>query len=239
MSAPSGIVPHVPSLAIKLLDRRLYSFSDVDRLLLLTAGTARRWIDGYERRGQHYDPVLRPESTSDERVTWGELVECRLLAEYRNERVPLQNLRPAVVRLRDLFGRYPLARSRPYVDVEGRELVMRVQQEVGLDAGLSIVVVRNDQLLLSDEAARFERLVEFRDDVITGLTPTDVSPSVRLDPERAYGQPSVRSVRTEILAEDYRAGATTADLARLYELSLEQVEDALRYELIAHDRTAA
>jgi hypothetical protein len=46
-----------------------------------------------------------------------------------------------VLRLREEFGPYPLARVRPLLDVSGRELIRRVQHEVGLDRELSLVVV--------------------------------------------------------------------------------------------------
>jgi hypothetical protein len=46
-----------------LLDRAIYSFADVDRLVGLRPGTAKRWIDGYTRADVTYSPVLRPETS--------------------------------------------------------------------------------------------------------------------------------------------------------------------------------
>lgn len=37
---------------INLLDRRLYTFAQVDDLLSLSPSTAQRWIDGYSRQGK-------------------------------------------------------------------------------------------------------------------------------------------------------------------------------------------
>jgi hypothetical protein len=42
----------------------------------------------------------------------------------------MHRLRPALVRLREEFGEYPLAHARPFLDVEGRKLVRHVQREV-------------------------------------------------------------------------------------------------------------
>ena len=53
-----------------------------------------------------------------------------------------------------------------------------------------------------------------------------------MDPSRAFGQPAIRNVRTDSLAEDYRAGTSAEELAGLYDLSVKQVDEALRYELI-------
>ena len=85
-------------MTVSLLDRRVYGLPDVDRLLTLPPGTARRWIDGYDRGGVHYPPVVRAERTRDEEVAWGEFVETRLLAEFRARGASMHRLRPAVVR---------------------------------------------------------------------------------------------------------------------------------------------
>jgi len=58
-------------VVVDLLSREMYSFSQVDRILALRAGTARRWIDGYLRQGRTYQPVVRVEPTGSEAVTWG------------------------------------------------------------------------------------------------------------------------------------------------------------------------
>ncbi|MFT4265283.1 MAG: DUF433 domain-containing protein [Nocardioides sp.] len=226
-------------MVASLLDRAIYSYGDVDRLVGLRSGTARRWLDGYERQGRFYDPVLRPEPTGSDSVTWGEMVEARLLAEFRDRRVTVQRMRPAIVKLREEFGRYPLAHARPFLDVEGRELVQVVQQAVGLDQGLRLVVVRDGQYLLTEAAQRFSAAVEYADNVADLLRPDLRTPDVVMDPRRAFGQPAVRNVRTDSLAEDYRAGASREDLADLYELTAEQVDAAIRFELIAGAERAA
>lgn len=57
-----------------------------------------------QRAGKTYPPVIRPERTGEEIVTWGEFIEARLLAEYRDEGV--QKLRE------ELNTRYPLASAK-------------------------------------------------------------------------------------------------------------------------------
>src|SRR5665647_429273 len=216
-----------------LLDRAIYSYSDVDRLNGLTPGTGRRWLEGYRRAGDFYEPVLRLEPTGGDSVTWGEMVEARLLAEFRGQQVSLQRLRPAVVRLREEFGQYPLAHARPLLEVEGRELVRRVQDEVSLDRQLQFVVVRNDQLMLDLRAQRFSDAVTYEDGVAVAFCPARRTPMVLMDPRRSFGQPSVRGVRTDVLAEDFRAGESLESLASLYDLELGQVDQAIRYEMIS------
>jgi uncharacterized protein (DUF433 family) len=226
-------------MASSLLDRAIYSYADVDRLVGVRTGTARRWLEGYERAGRFYYPVLRPEPTGGDAVTWGEMVEARLLAGFRSRDVPVLRLRPAIVQLRKEFGRYPLAHARPFLDVEGRELVRYVQDQVGLERKLQLVVVRNDQLVLADTAEQFRSAVEYDGDIAGRLKPDPRTPDVVMDPRRAFGQPAIRNVRTESLAEDFRAGTSRDELADLYDLTTEQVDEAIRFELIAGSERAA
>lgn len=129
--------------AINFLERPLYGLGQMDRILGLRGGTARRWIEGYQRGGKRYPPVIRQEATGDEIATWGEFVETRLLSEYRDAGVPLIRMRPAIDRLRDeLQTPYPLASARTWLGIRGRELVLKVQAAVGLERQLALVVVR-------------------------------------------------------------------------------------------------
>ncbi|MGH3547791.1 MAG: hypothetical protein ACRDQU_06680 [Pseudonocardiaceae bacterium] len=52
-----------------MLARPVYGYAEIDRLLRLTPGTAKRWIDGYERTGRVYEPVVRQERTGSPWVT--------------------------------------------------------------------------------------------------------------------------------------------------------------------------
>lgn len=229
----------IEPMITSLLDRAIYSYADVDRLVGLRSGTAHRWMEGYAREGKFYEPVLREERTGSDVVTWGEMVEARLLAEFRSRRVPVQRMRPAIVRLREDFGRYPLAHARPFLDVQGRELVRVVQEEVGLERDLQLVVVRSGQLILANPTQRFFAAVAYADGVASHMKAHAMVPEVTMDPRRAFGQPAIRNVRTDVLAESIRAGSSYEELADLYDLSPDLVQAAIRYELIASAEPAA
>ena len=55
---------------------------------------------------------------------------------------------------------------------------------------------------------------------------------VVIDPLRSFGEPVVRGVRTEIIAELVRAGDSPDMIADLYELPRASVDAAVRYELL-------
>lgn len=54
---------------------------------------------------------------------------------------------------------------------------------------------------------------------------------VTLDPLHQYGRPVVRAVPTDVVAEQFRAGESIETIADLFELTVDQVEQALRFEL--------
>lgn len=224
---------------VSLLDRPVYGMSQVDHVLGLSPGTARRWIDGYTRGVKAYPPVVREASTGVESVTWGEFLETRLLAEYRDAGVALIRMRPAVERLRqELQTVYPLASSRFWIEPNGRELVRRVQDEVSLDQRLSLVIVRSGQGLIdwSDEAQDFDLSAEWTQAAngqeIRRIRPAVEISEVHLDPLVSFGEPTVRGVRTEIIAELIRAGESPDGIAETYELPRSTVDAAVRYELM-------
>ena len=61
----------------------------------------------------------------------------------------------------------------------------------------------------------------------------DAPRMVIIDPEIRFGRPTVRGVPTDVLAERWRAGDHTAELAEDYGLNLDDVDEALRYESIS------
>ncbi len=219
---------------IDLLARPVYGMAQVDWNLRLPPGTARRWIDGYTRGGKKYPPIVRLQSTGDEIVTWGEFTETRHLSEYRRDGISMAKMRPAVERLRDLFNtQYPLAAARPWLQEQGRELVLSMQEEVGLEKHLLLVVVRNNQLALSLQTRQFIDSVDFgRSQYVERMHPLPELDQVWFDPRRQFGEPVVRSVPTSIIAEQARAGDHLDTIADLYELTGEEVWQAIRYELL-------
>jgi uncharacterized protein (DUF433 family) len=221
---------------VTYLERPVYEFSQVDSLLGLGSGTSRRWIDGYERRGKSYPPVVRETSTGAELVTWGEFVEVRLLAGYRDSGVPMLRMRPVVEGLRQHLGvRYPLATARPYLD-ESRELVYDLQEEAQLEDSMRLVVeAGSGHLVFSTQMRTVERSTDFGPDVTASsvalrITPLGPSRAVVLDPDYKSGTPVVRSVPTDILAELVRVGEPIEWVAQQYELRVEQVLDAVEFE---------
>ena len=215
---------------LDLLGRRLYGMRDADRLLRVSPGTVRRWLEG-GRIGQ--PPLIRPEPTGEGLVTWGEFVEARLLCEYRQRGVPMFRMRPAIQKLREIFdSRHPLAQARPFLDIEGRDLVMQAQEETGLDPKLWFVVRTGQLILPSPAVSRFDRCVERDDSIVRRIHMTD---HVVLDPEYSAGALTIkgRRLRVDAIASAVAAGETPEDVADMCDISTTAVHEALSYADIA------
>lgn len=220
------------SSAPSILERPVYGTGEAARLLGLRTDRTRAWLDGYERAGTSYSPVIRPERTGDEVVTWGEFVELGYLREYRRKDVPLQRLRPVIEELRRVLGTpYPLATAKPYVF--DKELVLDVQERAGVPSSIAIVIRSGQEVMMTPETNRFFKKVEFDPGASASalrIRPAGAASPVVIDPLVRFGQPAVAGIATERLWELFDAGERLDTIADGYDLDLEQVRAAVSYE---------
>ena len=216
---------------VSILEREMYTEAEAARLLRVAQSTLHYWLDGGERRGKSYRPVIRTEPRGRGPVTWAEFVEAGLLREYRRaHRVPMAELRTFIDLLREQFGvPYPLADRRPFVS--GQQLVYDAQTAAGLDAAHCLVAVANDQLMLTPAAQSFVDRVEWEGDVVVGWRPdADPGSPVRVLPDVRFGRPSIKGISTESIWEQADVGEETEHIASIFGLDVPDVHWALAYE---------
>jgi uncharacterized protein (DUF433 family) len=225
----------LPVVTPSVLDREMFSEAEASRLLRVPQSTLHWWLDGGTYRNRSYRPVIRLEPTSGRSVTWAEFVEAGLLREYRRTHgVALSELRIVIDRLRDEYGTpYPLAHHRPFIG-PGRELLLEVQRDAGLDPDLCLVAVANDQLLLTPVAEAFVQRVEWAEDIPVSWRPHDDPQSpVRMAPDVRFGRPAIKGISTEALWEHVESGEDLAEVAEAFDLDIDDVRWALAYETSA------
>jgi uncharacterized protein (DUF433 family) len=226
-------------MPLTVLEREMYTEAAAARLLGVAQSTLNYWLEGGERRGRTYRPVIRAEPRgSRAAVTWGEFVEAGLLREYRRRSVPMLELRTFIDMIRDEYGvPYPLADQRPYVG--GKRLLVEAQAEAGLKADFALIAAVGSQLVLTPTAQAFYERVTWEDDAAAAWRPHDdrLSP-VRMNPRIRFGLPAVGGIRTEILREHSDAGETDEDIAEEFDLPVDSVRWALAYEVSARTRAA-
>lgn len=218
---------------MSVLERPVYGVTEAAGYLGLRSDRVRAWLDGYDRAGVTYPPVVRHGHSGSDIVTWGEFVELGYLREYRRKGVSLQKLRPVIDALRHQFETpYPLATARPFV--MGKELVLELQEQYDLPAAIAIVVRSGQTVALTPEARRFFQKVEFdataSEGIALRLRPAGLTSPVVIDPLVRFGRPSVSSVAIERLWELHDAGESIEEIANGYDLTTESVRAAIAYE---------
>jgi uncharacterized protein (DUF433 family)/DNA-binding transcriptional MerR regulator len=208
----------------------MYSLAEAARLLNVPQSTLTYWLEGGERRGKIYKPVIRTEPSGSRSVTWAEFVESGLLRAYRNHSVPMAELRRFIELLREEFGvPYPLAHRRPFIS--GRNLVYEAQIEAGLQADYWVVATGGEQYLLTGPGQLFLERVEWEGDLATGWRPDDHPESpIRIQPDVRFGKPAIRGISTEVLWEYSDDDADVEEIAEEFGLSVPDVRWALGYE---------
>lgn len=215
-----------------VLDREVYSEAEAARLLRVPQSTLNYWLEGGERRGKTYQPVIRAEARGGRApVTWAEFIEAGLLRSYRRDLgVRMTELRTFIDLLRNRFDvPYPLADRRPFV--HDRRLLFEAQESADLDPELWLVADVRGQYLLLPPSAEFVRRVTWEHDVAAGWHPHDDPASpVRLSPQMRFGKPAIGGISTEVVWEHSEAGEDDEEIAEIFGLSASDVRWALSYE---------
>jgi uncharacterized protein (DUF433 family) len=217
--------------SLSVLEREMFAEAEAARLLKVAQGTLHYWLDGGERRGKTYRPILRTEPTNARTVTWAEFVEAGLLRQYRRDlNVPMAELRAFIELLRESYGvPYPLADRRPYV--LGRALVLQAQDDAGLAPEFCLVAQVRGQLILTGPSERFLERVTWDGDVAAAWRPHDDPASpVRVAPDVRFGEPAIKGISTEVLWEHDAAGEDVHEIADAFGLTEAEVRWALSYE---------
>ncbi len=231
------------AVVMTVLERELYDVPLAAEILGVPRTTLHYWLEGGDRRGRTYAPVLRPAATGSHAVTWGEFVEARYLREYRRSLgATMQNLRAFIEHLRDeLAVPYPLASARPWVG-PGRHLFISAQEKAGLPPELwACVEPQSGVMLLLPPAESFLERVEFdpaENGAVVRLRPSGPDSAVVIDPEVRFGSPVVGGIPTETIAEQVDAGDSVESVARDFGLDLATAIDALRFERVDRGRAA-
>ena len=93
-----------------------------------------------------------------------------------------------------------------------------------------------DQTQLLKQILLHQSRVEQKDGIPIRLFPfsrdpaTEAPRTIVIDPEIRFGRPTVKGAPTDVLVERWRAGDRCIELAEDYGLTVDEVEEALRYE---------
>jgi uncharacterized protein (DUF433 family) len=215
-----------------------YGITEAARYLGLPVATLRSWTMG--RRYPTADgvrtwqPLIRLPDKKGRELSFMNLVEASALATIRRRhKIRMPAVRKAIDYLnRGLNSSHPLAER---LETDGLDLfIQKYGQLINLSQlgqlGIKECLQAHLQRVEHDPQGLAVRLFPWtRGDQLE-------SPKIiAIDPLISFGKPTLlgTGIRTEVLASRLRAGDTLAELRDDYGLAEEQVEEAIRYELLA------
>lgn len=219
--------------------RPLFTPADAERIVGAPASTTRRWLEGYayEHKGKQRTkgPRLGPSATRIDGVllmSFLDLVEVRMARVLRRQRVSWPHIDLAAAFFRDAWhNQHPFALQRFRSD--GRAVFVELGRGIG---DSSLLQLGTDQFVFDAliEQSLFD-ILDFREDGMPWrLWPRGRDAGVVVDPARSFGRPILdeQGVPVRVIAAAYAANDNQIDrVARWFDLPVEAVEAAIRYEV--------
>lgn len=206
-----------------------YYPADVARYLRLPVSTVRSWVGGRKYSwGKEFKPVITPDDPAGKRLSFTNLVELHVLSVMRGHNVAMPNVRKMIETMQQSFGvERPLAETDFRVSGNGELYAEYLGQLMDANCQLMFETVRLYVDRIEREKGLLARLYPFG-----GEPSLDAPRAVVCDPLRRFGRPHIagRGVETSILADLFKAGDDVHAIAEAYELRLDLVREALRFE---------
>jgi uncharacterized protein (DUF433 family) len=221
-----------------LLGRGLYSLPEAEWLSGVPRGRIRRWMQGYSYRYKGESRRTTPAIASDLPdlgvglvVAFADLLEVRFLDAFLKYGVGWRAIRIAAQRAKEMLGRHHPFSSRIF-KTDGRTIMAELVGEFGDRHLLDLV---RDQWQFEQVVAPY---------LYAGVDYNEMSEPERwwplgeerhvvIDPAVILGAPVVAGigVPTRIVANAVKAEGSTDLVARLFDVEVAAVEDALSFEL--------
>lgn len=219
--------------AFDIRNQPAYGIAEAARYVRLPAPTLRSWVVGRADRGAS-QPLIRPAGKDPLQLSFYNLIEAHVLRSLRTaHEVSMPDLRKAIGYAEKEFHIERLLLSPELRTTAGELFLDRYGELVNL--------TRSGQLAMREMLKRFLQRVEWdrwsfpvRLYPFVGAT-GDAARPIAIDPHIAFGRPIVQrvGVSTSAIADRIDAGETVQAIAEDYDLSPEEVEQAVLFARVA------
>lgn len=212
-----------------------YTVPEAARLIRMPARTITRWLGGYAYtsggKPGRMPPLWAPElPANDDRLELGfrDLIELRFIQAFVREDVDLRVIRGCLE-----TARAAVADTRPFstrrFKTDGRRIFL---ESLKANGESEVIDLKHGQYVIKSVIEQTFRDLDIEGDVVTRWRPFQGRSSIVIDPRRAFGQPiaAETGVPTVALADAVRAEGSAERVARLYEVPVAVVRDAVRFE---------
>jgi len=214
-----------------------YTIQEAARLLRTPAVNISRWVKGYTyRRGGkvHTSPPLwRAQwpavDNGKMEIGFRDLIELRFVKSFTDEGVGLLAVRNCLDFARELVDdEHPFSTRRFRTD--GRSIFLESAKLTGDEKEL--LDLKRRQYAFGQIIDRTFKDLDIDADAVARWRPLNGKDSIVVDPNRSFGQPiaAESGVPTIVIAQAVEAEGSQERVARLFEVSLAAVKDAVRFE---------
>lgn len=219
-------------------DQAAYGLAEAARYVKLPVATLRSWVAGRTYPGsggpQRFQPLIHPPRRKPPVLTFWNLIEAHVLRSLRTEhRVSIKAVRQALAYAERTLKIKRLLLSKDLRADAGTLFLDKYGQLIDLPASGQLAM----RLMFAEHLKRVEwdewkfpvRLYPF----LSADTPAPRT--IAIDPKIAFGRPIVArvGVSTAAIAGRIDANEPAADVAADYDLTVEEVEQAVLYERAA------
>ncbi|MEL6061633.1 DUF433 domain-containing protein [Methylobacterium sp. DCY52] len=212
-----------------------YTAPEAARLLRMPARTINRWLGGYaftaDGHQRRMPPLWTPELPANNQhleLGFRDLIELRFVQAFVREQVDLRVIRRCLETAREAV-QDPRPFSTRRFKTDGRTIFL---ESLKADGESEVIDLTRGQYVIRAVIEQTFRDLDIEGDVVTRWRPFQGRDTIVIDPRRAFGQPIAAGtgVPTVALADAVRAEGTVERVARLYEIPVAVVRDAMRFE---------
>lgn len=213
-----------------------YSIPDAAQYLRIPPSTLSSWIRGrtyaIASGSTWWDGLIDRPDLHDPRLSFFNLIEAYVLNALRKQyMVPIPAIRTALVDAEKHYQIHHLLRSDQLRVTQGNLFLKHLGQLINVGRG-------RQEAMPEILEAYLERIEWSQAGFAAKLSPVTrdaprKSPRlILIDPEVGFGRPIVRSkgIKTSTISERFQLGESIGDLAEDYDLGIDEVEEAIRYE---------
>ncbi len=212
-----------------------YTPTEAAKLLHMQAVTLRRWLCGYDydrEDGVHQQPPLwRAQYDADQDgllLGFRDLVEARIVHALRKSRIGLPTIRLCIDRAKEMLGEdHPF--STKAFKSDGKRIFLEITKGVEEPR---LIDLKERQHVFRDFVLPSLQGLEFGDDRAERWWLVPDRKTIVADPRRSFGQPIIErnGLLTSRVVQEVKAEGSVERVARLYEISVSAVRDALQFE---------
>jgi len=213
-----------------------YSIPDAAQYLRIAPSTLGSWIRGrpyvIASGSAWWDGLIDRPDPHDSRLSFFNLIEAYVLNALRKQyKVPVPAIRTALVDAEKHYQIHHLLRS-DQLRVTQSNLFLR-------HLGQLINVGRGRQEAMPEILEAYLERIEWSEagfaaklSPVTRDEPRKSPRLILIDPEVGFAKPIVRSkgIKTSTISERFQLGESVGDLAEDYDLGIDEIEEAIRYE---------